>query len=156
VKIQIRRAYDPPRRGEGHRVLVDRVWPRGLRKEALELDAWSAEVAPSASLRKWFGHDPGRWQEFQERYFAELDAKPDALGELARRARRGRLTLVYGARDPDHNNAVALAAYLRARAAGRRPRARPRRRDAGRAPGAARSREREGAPCRSRSKRASG
>jgi uncharacterized protein YeaO (DUF488 family) len=123
VDVRIRRAYDPPARGDGHRVLVDRVWPRGVAKADLALDAWSKEVAPSTALRRWFGHDAERWPAFQERYFAELDALPDAVHELVERARRGRLTLVYGARDPDHNQAVALRAYLRARAAGRRPKA---------------------------------
>jgi uncharacterized protein YeaO (DUF488 family) len=122
--IQIRRAYDPPRQSDGYRVLVDRIWPRGVSKDELELDAWQREIAPSTRLRKWFGHDPERWEGFQERYFAELEEKHDAVEELAERARHGRITLVYGARDPDHNQAVALSAYLRARVAGRRPRVR--------------------------------
>jgi len=124
MDIQTRRAYDPPRRGDGYRALVDRVWPRGVSKDELELDEWRKEIAPSTPLRKWFGHDPERWQEFQKRYFAELDAKPDAVRELVKRARQGRLTLVFGARDVDHNQAVALSSYLRARAAGRKPRVR--------------------------------
>lgn len=130
MEIRTRRAYEPPGRGDGARILVDRVWPRGVKKEALALDAWLKEVAPSTSLRRWFGHDPERWDEFQERYFTELDAKPDALRDLLDRARRGRVTLVFGARDPDHNNAVALRKYLKARAAGRR---RPARRGASKA-----------------------
>jgi uncharacterized protein YeaO (DUF488 family) len=116
-KIQVRRAYDPPRRIDGYRVLVDRVWPRGVSRDDLRLDAWLPEIAPSTRLRQWFGHDPERWEEFRERYAAELAASDEAVRELAERARRGRVTLVYAARDPEHNNAVALAAYLRARAA---------------------------------------
>ena len=123
MDIQLRRAYERPGRGDGYRVLVDRVWPRGVAKRDLELDAWRKEIAPSTRLRQWFGHDPQRWKEFQERYFRELEDEQEAVGDLVKRARRGRVTLVYGARDPDHNQAVALRAYLRARAAGRRPRA---------------------------------
>jgi uncharacterized protein YeaO (DUF488 family) len=121
MDIQIRRAYEPPQRGDGYRVLVDRIWPRGASKDDLELDEWRKEIAPSTRLRKWFGHDPERWTGFQERYFAELEQKQDAVRDLVKRARQGRITLVYGARDPDHNQAVALEAYLRARAAGRQP-----------------------------------
>jgi len=124
MNIQIRRAYDPPARSDGYRVLVDRVWPRGVSKDELDLDEWRKEIAPSTQLRKWFGHDPERWKEFQERYFAELEGKQDSVQELVKRARHGRITLVYGARDPDHNQAVALTTYLRARIARRKPRAR--------------------------------
>jgi uncharacterized protein YeaO (DUF488 family) len=124
MEIQLRRAYDSPRRGDGYRVLVDRVWPRGVSKDDLELDEWRKEIAPSTRLRKWFGHDPERWKEFQKRYFAELEGKQDSVRELMKRARQGRITLVHGARDQDHNQAVALSAYLRARAAGRQPRVR--------------------------------
>jgi uncharacterized protein YeaO (DUF488 family) len=124
MDIQLRRAYDPPGRRDGYRVLVDRVWPRGVSKDELQLDEWRKEIAPSDRLRKWFGHDPARWGEFQERYFTELAEKQDAVRDLVKRARRGRVTLVYGARDPEHNQAVALEAYLRARGAGRRPRVR--------------------------------
>ena len=124
MDIRIRRAYEPPQRGDGYRVLVDRIWPRGVSKDDLELDEWRKEIAPSTRLRKWFGHDPERWTGFQERYFAELEQKQDAVRDLVKRARQGRITLVYGARDPDHNQAVALGAYLRARAAGRQPRVR--------------------------------
>ena len=124
MSIQIRRAYAPPARGDGYRVLVDRVWPRGVSKDELNLDEWRKEIAPSTRLRQWFGHDPERWKEFQERYFAELGEKQDSVRDLVKRARHGRITLVYGARDPDHNQAVALSAYIRARAAGRPPRVR--------------------------------
>jgi uncharacterized protein YeaO (DUF488 family) len=122
MDIQIRRAYEPPARGDGYRVLVDRVWPRGVSRDALHLDEWQKELAPSTALRKWFGHDPERWPEFQRRYFAELDEKPDAVRALVKRARLGRVTIVYGARDPDHNQAVALRTYVRARAGRRVPR----------------------------------
>lgn len=124
MDIQIRRAYDPPRRGDGYRILVDRVWPRGVSKDNLDLDEWQKDIAPSTRLRQWFGHVPQRWEGFQERYFAELEEKQDAVRDLVERARQGRITLVYGARDPDHNQAVALRAYVRARAAGRQPRVR--------------------------------
>ncbi len=124
MDVQIRRAYDPPRRSDGYRVLVDRVWPRGVSKADLALDDWRKEVAPSTPLRKWFGHDAERWKEFQERYHSELEAQQSIVQELLERVRKGRLTLVYGARDPDHNNAVALCAYLKARAAGRPPKIR--------------------------------
>ncbi len=110
--IRIKRAYDPPEPGDGQRFLVDRLWPRGVKKEDLHLDGWLKEVAPSDALRRWFGHDPAKWEEFQERYFAELDEKPQAWLPLLEAARQGDITLVYGARDPLHNNAVALKAYL--------------------------------------------
>lgn len=122
MSIQIRRAYEPSRRGDGYRVLVDRVWPRGVSKEELDLDEWRREIAPSTRLRQWFGHQPERWKAFQERYFAELDEKQDAVRDLVKRAREGRITLVYGARDEEHNQAVALRTYVLARAAGRAPR----------------------------------
>jgi uncharacterized protein YeaO (DUF488 family) len=124
MDVQIRRAYEPPRRGDGYRVLVDRVWPRGVSKDELELDEWRKEIAPSTRLRKWFGHDPERWTGFQERYFAELEEKQDSVRDLVKRAHQGRITLVYGARDSEHNQAVALGAYLRARGAGRQPQVR--------------------------------
>lgn len=122
MDIQIRRAYEPPARDDGYRILVDRVWPRGVSKAHLDLDEWQREIAPSTRLRQWFGHDPGRWNEFQKRYFAELDEKQDDVKALVKRARQGRITLVYGAKDSDHNQAVALRTYVRARAAGRKAR----------------------------------
>lgn len=112
MDVRIRRAYQGPRRGDGFRVLVDRVWPRGVRKEDLELDAWWKELAPSTDLRKWFGHAPERWEGFKERYFEELDAVPEAVDALLERVERGRVTLLYGARDERHNQAVALREYL--------------------------------------------
>lgn len=112
--LKVKRAYDPPSRSDGCRVLVDRVWPRGISKEALRLDHWCKDVAPSTELRKWFGHDPEKWEAFRERYFAELDAHPEALAELVEACRGETVTLVFGAKDADHNNAVALKAYLEA------------------------------------------
>ncbi len=112
MDIQIKRAYEDPAPGDGHRVLVDRVWPRGRTKEELKLDAWLRDLAPSGELRKWFNHDPQKWDEFRRRYFSELDAHAGELRPLRERAAGGRLTLVYGARDEQHNNAAALRDYL--------------------------------------------
>lgn len=108
--VRIKRAYAAPARGDGRRVLVDRMWPRGINKEELKLDAWLKDVAPSSDLRRWFGHDPARWSQFVARYRAELAAPPgnEALAELVHFARQRTLTLVYAARDETHNNAVAL------------------------------------------------
>lgn len=113
MDIRCKRAYDAPAANDGYRVLVDRVWPRGVSKDELELDAWRKDLAPSTELRKWFGHDPERWDEFRERYFAELDERRDAVDELLEQVGDGRLTLVYGAKDTEHNQAVALREYLR-------------------------------------------
>jgi uncharacterized protein YeaO (DUF488 family) len=112
--IEIKRVYETGSES-GRRYLVERLWPRGMRKEALRLDAWLRDVAPGDRLRRWFGHDPAKWNEFQRRYFAELDANPSAWDPLAQAARRGRLILLYSARDTAHNNAVALKAYLESR-----------------------------------------
>lgn len=110
--IRVKRAHEAPATSDGQRVLVDRMWPRGLSKDKLQLDDWVKDVAPSGELRKWFGHDPEKWAGFKERYFAELDARPEAVATLRERLDRGRLTLVFGAKDTEHNNAVALKAYL--------------------------------------------
>ena len=119
--IAIKRAYDPPSVEDGERVLVDRLWPRGMKKEALELDGWVKDVAPSPALRAWFGHDPARWEEFRKRYQEELSdpARQEALAELSGLGKGGKLTLVYAARDEAHNHATVLRDYL-ARRAGRR------------------------------------
>jgi len=109
----MKRAYDPAEPRDGYRVLVDRLWPRGVSKERARLDEWARELAPSAELRTWFGHDPERFAEFERRYRAELTAHEEKLDELRRRAREGTLTLVYGARDEEHNDAVVLAELLR-------------------------------------------
>ena len=112
MRIEVKRAYEPPGPGDGYRVLVDRLWPRGVSKDKLALDAWIKEIAPSDALRKWFGHDPDKWAAFQERYFAELDAQHDRVQDLLGQADPGPLTLVYAAKDEEHNNAVALCEYL--------------------------------------------
>lgn len=115
--IRLKRAYEPRSGSDGHRVLVERLWPRGLRKEDAHLDAWLKDLAPTAGLRRWFGHDPRRFQEFSERYERELSAEPAQalLDSLARRAMRQTVTLVYAAHDEDHNNAVVLANELERR-----------------------------------------
>lgn len=110
--IQVKRVYDPPAPGDGVCFLVDRLWPRGLKREALHLDGWLKDVAPSDALRRWFSHDPARWDEFQRRYFAELDGKPEAWRPIFTAAHQDNVILLYGARDTEHNNAVALKGYL--------------------------------------------
>jgi uncharacterized protein YeaO (DUF488 family) len=110
--ILLKRAYEAAKASDGKRFLVDRLWPRGLDKKTLRLHGWLKEVAPSNELRKSFCHDPKEWPEFQRRYFAELDAKPETWEQLLEAAREGNVTLVFGARDTEHNNAVALRAYL--------------------------------------------
>ncbi|MFN2292248.1 MAG: DUF488 domain-containing protein [Anaerolineae bacterium] len=110
--IRTKRAYEAPDAADGTRFLVDRIWPRGVKKEALGVEGWLKEVAPSDDLRKWFGHDPEKWEKFQERYFAELEGKEDALEPIRDAVLEGTVTLVYGAKDTEHNNAVALKAYL--------------------------------------------
>lgn len=110
--IKIKRAYEDPAKTDGRRFLVDRVWPRGVKKADLALEAWQKDVAPSANLRKWFQHDAAKWGEFQKRYDAELDGNSAAWEPLLDAARKGTITLVYGARDEEHNQAVALKAYL--------------------------------------------
>jgi uncharacterized protein YeaO (DUF488 family) len=119
--IRIKRAYEPPADEDGERVLVDRVWPRGLTKERLKVDAWLRDIAPSTTLRKWFAHDPARWSEFRRRYRDELKTpeQRELLDDLAVRARGRRLTLVYGAKDEEHNQAVVLRDALEERIAGK-------------------------------------
>jgi uncharacterized protein YeaO (DUF488 family) len=113
MDVRLKRAYDRASASDGYRVLIDRLWPRGVTREQARLDEWARELAPSAELRSWFGHNPSRFAEFRRRYNAELIAQKGKLRELRRRARNGRLTLVYGARDTEHNDAVVLAAVLR-------------------------------------------
>lgn len=119
MAVRIKRAYEDPAGDDGYRVLVDRIWPRGRSKDALALDAWMKEIAPSGSLRKWFGHDPARFDEFRSRYLEELHREPahSLLIELSTRAQQGRLTLVYGAKDEDHNQAVVLREAIEAHGA---------------------------------------
>lgn len=110
--IRIKRAYDSPAHDDGVRVLIDRLWPRGVKKENLALDQWAKELAPSTMLRQWFGHDPARWQAFQKRYAVELRPRAELLDSLRAMARRSTVTLVYAAHDGTHNNAVALREFL--------------------------------------------
>lgn len=106
--VKLKRAYEPPATGDGTRVLIDRLWPRGLSKEKAALDQWMKEIAPSTELRKWFGHDPARWDEFRRRYAEEVHQHLDLLERLRSLARKGTLTLVYSAHDEEHNDAVEL------------------------------------------------
>lgn len=109
----MKRAYDDALPSDGYRVLIDRLWPRGVSKQKAQLDAWEKELAPSTGLREWFGHEPARFDEFRRRYLAELDRQRPKLAELRRRARDGALTLVYSAHDEEHNDAVVLVEVLR-------------------------------------------
>ncbi len=113
MAVRTKRAYEPPEAGDGYRVLIDRLWPRGVSREEARLDEWARELAPSSELRQWFGHDPARYEEFRGRYLAELGLQAEKLRELRGRARRGTVTLVYAARDTEHNDAVVLAELLR-------------------------------------------
>ena len=119
LSIKLKRAYDPPARGDGLRVLVDRLWPRGVKKDDLKLDAWAKELAPTTELRQWFGHDPGRWTEFKKRYRAEL--KKSNAREVIRKLLAGKraktITLIYGAKDREHNEAVVLRDFLERKSA---------------------------------------
>jgi uncharacterized protein YeaO (DUF488 family) len=113
--LALKRVYDKAAPEDGVRLLVERLWPRGIKKTDLRLDDWLKDVAPSAALRRWFSHDPKKWTEFQIRYFAELDSHPEACAPIRSAARHGRVTLVYSSHDTEHNNAVALKEYLSAR-----------------------------------------
>jgi uncharacterized protein YeaO (DUF488 family) len=110
--VTLKRAYDPVAAADGTRLLVERLWPRGLSKDTLKLDGWIREVAPTTELRKWFGHDPAKWRQFRIRYFRELDSQPESWRSILSLARRGTVTLVYSSHDEEHNNAVALREYL--------------------------------------------
>ncbi len=110
--IQLKRAYDAAAKSDGARFLVERLWPRGVKKDSLALEAWLKDVAPSTNLRKWFSHDPAKWSEFRRRYFEELRTNPQPWEPLLAAARRGRVTLVYSSHDTEHNNAVALKDFL--------------------------------------------
>lgn len=111
-QIKLKRAYEPPSADDGARILIDRLWPRGLRKDHAAIDEWMKDVAPSTELRKWFNHDPVRWPEFQRRYITELAQRTEALDRLRALARQGPLTLVYSAHDEMHNDAVVLKSLL--------------------------------------------
>lgn len=115
MAIQVKRAYEAPGRDDGYRVLVDRLWPRGISKDKLKINAWMKEIAPSAELRKWYGHEPEKWPEFRKRYRVELREQPasDLLKELVERARKGKVTLVIGAKDAEHANGAVIAEMVR-------------------------------------------
>ncbi len=110
--IQTKRVYEPPSPSDGRRFLVERLWPRGLKKEDLDAEAWLKDVAPSTELRKWFNHDPAKWNEFKKRYKAELDKEPDAWQPILDAARDGTVTLLYSAHDTEHNSALLLQEFL--------------------------------------------
>jgi uncharacterized protein YeaO (DUF488 family) len=113
MDVRLKRAYEPAGPADGYRVLIDRLWPRGVSKARAALDEWDRELAPSAELRQWFAHEPSRFEEFRRRYIEELRGQRPRLAHLRRRARAGTLTLVYSARDDEHNDAVVLAQILR-------------------------------------------
>jgi uncharacterized protein YeaO (DUF488 family) len=113
VSIRIKRVYAEPEARDGTRILVDRLWPRGLTKEKARVDIWLKEIAPTTGLRKWFGHDPGKWAQFQRRYLAEVKENNEAVTLLKREAAKGPVTLLYAAKDEEHNEALVLQALLR-------------------------------------------
>ena len=113
LDVRLKRAYEPAASSDAYRVLIDRLWPRGVSRDRAKLDEWDQDLPPSTELRRWFGHDPSRFEEFRRRYLNELRDKRARLKELRRRARKGTLTLVYSARDRDHNDAVVLAEVIR-------------------------------------------
>ena len=131
--IRIKRAYEPAARTDGRRILVERLWPRGMKKEALDADAWLKEVAPSTALRKWFGHREERWGEFRRRYRKELSANRPSWSSILAASRRGTVTLLYSAHDVEHNGAVVLREYLAERARTRPPKPSTRRAHTGEA-----------------------
>ena len=110
--IQVKRVYDPAASDDGTRLLVERLWPRGMKKEEATLDEWIKDVAPSTELRKWFSHDPVKWPEFQKRYRAELDKHPEAWQPILDAAKKGKVTLLFSSHDTEHNNVIALKKYL--------------------------------------------
>ena len=110
--IRLKRAYDDPEPSDGERVLVERLWPRGVTKSRAAIDLWLKDVAPSTELRKWFSHDPAKWKQFQQRYRKELEKQKESVALLRRKSRQGTLTLVYAAKDEEHNAALALKAVL--------------------------------------------
>lgn len=111
-RLRIKRIYEEPSAEDGIRILVDRLWPRGIKKDAAKLDEWAKEIAPSDALRRWYGHDTNRWREFQRRYTAELRKNDDVCRKIVQRAKKETVTLLYGARDPEHNQATVLKEYL--------------------------------------------
>ena len=119
--IRLKRAYNSAGSGDGTRILIDRLWPRGVRKADAAIDVWAKDIAPSTALRRWFGHDPARWHEFRRRYSEEIHRRRDRLDELRTLAQKGRITLVFAARDESHNDAVVLREILLGRSVPRRP-----------------------------------
>ena len=115
MPVHIKRVYEPASSNDGYRVLIDRLWPRGVKKEPLQLTSWVREASPTTKLRKWFNHEPEKWPEFRKRYFGELASEPEAWKPLLEAAQRGKITLLFSAHDSDHNNAVALAEFLEGR-----------------------------------------
>jgi uncharacterized protein YeaO (DUF488 family) len=115
VMINIKRIYDQPSQHDGKRILIDRLWPRGLKKEDAHIDGWVKEIAPSNELRKWFAHDPNKWGEFRKRFFTELQGKENVVGGIVDLARKGKVTLLFGSKEERFNNAVALKEYIDSR-----------------------------------------
>lgn len=112
MKLKIKRVYEEPAKGDGKRILVDRLWPRGLTKENASIDLWLRDIAPSTELRKWFGHDPDKWKEFRKRYHQELKNNKEQVSILYEELKKGTVTLVYGAKDEEHNEALVLKEWL--------------------------------------------
>jgi len=110
--IQVKRIYESPSPDDGYRILVDRLWPRGIKKDHANIDLWLKEIAPSDSLRKWFNHEPEKWEEFKRRYSKELEEKQDLVGQVVQQSKKGKVTFLFSAKDETHNNAVALREYL--------------------------------------------
>ena len=117
MAIRIKRIYEEPAADDGYRVFIDRLWPRGMKKEQVRFDVWLKALSPSTELRRWFGHDPEKWSEFKARYFRELDERPEEVADLASRASEGTVTLLFGAKAERYSNAAALEEYLEARIA---------------------------------------
>jgi uncharacterized protein YeaO (DUF488 family) len=115
MSVAIKRVYEPVSPKDGYRILVDRLWPRGLSKDRAAVDLWLKDIAPSTELRRWFGHDPSKWDEFRRKYSAELATHAEDVAQIRKLAKRRRVTLVYGARDTEHNDAVVLLGYLESR-----------------------------------------
>lgn len=130
--LKLKRVYEPVTRADGMRFLVERLWPRGVSKAKLHLDAWLKDVAPSTGLRQWFSHDPHKWSQFRARYFRELDSRPDSWRPILSAAKGHTVTLVYSSHDEEHNNAVALKEYLQVKKRRRRPPRQSERRPTGR------------------------
>lgn len=112
MSIRLKRIYEQPTKADGYRVLVDALWPRGVSKEAAKIDVWLKDIAPTGELRKWFGHDPKKWSQFKSRYFRELSKRTEVVAGLAKKAKKGRVTFLFAAKDMEHNNAVALKSFI--------------------------------------------